>query len=199
MDNSQTSPLLRLPPELRNRIYDLTLISEDNVLIARHVHILRYRHMKQSDPDHWGPPSLLGACRQIRAEALKIYYRQNTFQVLCEGHPNDRLLSLLPWLQNIPSAARDELRSVRMEDVDGYVCTLAELLIHNTLLSLSAAGCPLQEGALMIDCYLMYSVGDRKIWKHFWSASPGADAARVRTELGLSWDRDGVLRAEEEQ
>ncbi|KAM0715529.1 hypothetical protein Q7P37_009027 [Cladosporium fusiforme] len=62
--NRTRSPLISLPGELRNRIYRYTLVR------ARSIEI---------DASTWSThqPSLLATCRQIRAEALPIFYVEN--------------------------------------------------------------------------------------------------------------------------
>lgn len=61
----------RLSAELRNRIYELALVEKGHVKIQDGL---------GSPPER--PPALLHTCRQIRAEALPIYYKQNTFLVV---------------------------------------------------------------------------------------------------------------------
>ncbi|EME86451.1 uncharacterized protein MYCFIDRAFT_172201 [Pseudocercospora fijiensis CIRAD86] len=60
-----TSCLLKLAPELRNRIYEHALIADSEVVKMR---------------SHTKPPGLLATCRQIRSEAQAMYYNQNHFR-----------------------------------------------------------------------------------------------------------------------
>lgn len=53
-----------LSAELRNEIYELALVSSDEIKITK---------------ETFAQPALLCTCRQIRAEASKIYYVQNQF------------------------------------------------------------------------------------------------------------------------
>ncbi|KAK3696506.1 hypothetical protein LTR37_017924 [Vermiconidia calcicola] len=53
---------LTLPPELRNRIYNLVALS------ALHTHVT-----------HGRPPGLLAACRQVRAEFSNLYFHHDTW------------------------------------------------------------------------------------------------------------------------
>jgi len=62
----QQTPLLSIPAEVRNKIYQLSLVNEDVVLDVK---IL-------STPTE---PALLATCRQIRHEASSIFYGENTF------------------------------------------------------------------------------------------------------------------------
>ena len=66
------SLLLNLMPELRSQIYRMTVIKPAPIDITK---------SRQSDG-----PALLATCRQIRAEALSIYYAENTFflEVRCD-------------------------------------------------------------------------------------------------------------------
>ncbi|KAK5735334.1 hypothetical protein LTR17_008186 [Elasticomyces elasticus] len=62
-----TSPLLLLPPELRNEIYTLSLSCSQPIVVAEYIRPER--------------PSLLKVCRSISAEATQLYYACNTFNV----------------------------------------------------------------------------------------------------------------------
>lgn len=61
---NSASPLLNLPPELRNRIYRFALIEPNTV----HVHRAGWSFHQ---------PALLKSCRQIRHEALGLFYLEN--------------------------------------------------------------------------------------------------------------------------
>lgn len=68
-----TSSLLELPPELRNYIYELVLVEPSTIKLVT----LR---------DAWDiskvrRPTMAGICKQIRQEALPIYYERNTFEL----------------------------------------------------------------------------------------------------------------------
>ncbi|KAK5743813.1 hypothetical protein LTR17_002435 [Elasticomyces elasticus] len=62
------SLLLALPPELRNRIWEHTLVSREP-----HVKI---------DKETWRQPPLLRTCKQIRQEAGPMYYGLNKFHMI---------------------------------------------------------------------------------------------------------------------
>ncbi|KAF2132945.1 hypothetical protein P153DRAFT_382569 [Dothidotthia symphoricarpi CBS 119687] len=70
-DNRHNSPLLQLPPEIRNRIYHLALIQGTIQVLPGVV----------SNPEMVQPHGrqLLYACRQIRLEASPIFFGLNTF------------------------------------------------------------------------------------------------------------------------
>ncbi|KAK6388682.1 hypothetical protein LTR65_007355 [Meristemomyces frigidus] len=79
----QTSPLLALPPELRNQIYTAALTGEDIILVAEN-------GVRQ------GQPGLLRTCRGI-SDALQLYYT-NTFRLTIS---DDRTATALAWLQSL--------------------------------------------------------------------------------------------------
>ncbi|KAK4955217.1 hypothetical protein LTR10_007412 [Elasticomyces elasticus] len=62
----KSSFFLNLPPELRNSIYEHTLVSHEPIRIGKTV--------KQ--------PPLLQVCKQIRREAGPLYFHQNNFRVV---------------------------------------------------------------------------------------------------------------------
>ncbi|KAK5127561.1 hypothetical protein LTR85_006901 [Meristemomyces frigidus] len=61
------SPLLELPGELRNRIYRLLLVEDDESLPITVV------------KERFEEPAILYACSEIRHEATPIYYCENRF------------------------------------------------------------------------------------------------------------------------
>jgi hypothetical protein len=66
------SPLMRLPPELRNRIYEevLQMSGEVNMILTSKV---------VKEPDQSIPLSLTTTCLQLRAETSRMFYALNTF------------------------------------------------------------------------------------------------------------------------
>jgi len=58
-------PLLQLPPELRNRIYEACLLADGVIDVA--------------DKDEIEEPALLATCKEVRNEATAIFYGGNTF------------------------------------------------------------------------------------------------------------------------
>lgn len=69
--SAKKSPLLSLPPEMRNRIYRFALVEEDDIEIP------------SGGPFPSDPP-LLRTCSQIRGEAISIFYLENTFSFTIE-------------------------------------------------------------------------------------------------------------------
>ncbi|KAK4542257.1 hypothetical protein LTR36_006910 [Oleoguttula mirabilis] len=68
--SSQNSPLLSLPPELRNNVYEMAPTVRETIDIV-------------NDPK----PALLASCSLIRQEASKLYYACNHFLLIVE--PNN--------------------------------------------------------------------------------------------------------------
>ncbi|KAK5111956.1 hypothetical protein LTR85_011703 [Meristemomyces frigidus] len=79
------SPLLALPAELRNRIYEFALLEQETVHVD----------------DNLRRPALLDTCRQIRSEALRLWYTENAFLFTihdCDGTVADKFLCSLRML-----------------------------------------------------------------------------------------------------
>ncbi|CAK4034157.1 Hypothetical predicted protein [Lecanosticta acicola] len=64
--------LLELPAELRNDIYRLVLVPEDDAAV-------------DIDANGYDRPGLLSTCKQIYYEARKIFYAENKFMFLVAG------------------------------------------------------------------------------------------------------------------
>lgn len=75
VDAGPDSPLLRLPAELRNRIYHLSVVEESPI---KAYYAPFNRHM-----DHvtFFEPAVSGSNRQLREETLPIFYGENIFHV----------------------------------------------------------------------------------------------------------------------
>ncbi|KAK5124260.1 hypothetical protein LTR85_001963 [Meristemomyces frigidus] len=93
------SPLLALPPELRNHIYEDTIADGENVIIAE-------------DGTMQSQPSLLLTCRQIRAESLPLYY-DNTFRLTIS---DDDKATAIAWLHSLaPNEHGSRIRALIIE------------------------------------------------------------------------------------
>ncbi|KAF2442047.1 hypothetical protein P171DRAFT_474548 [Karstenula rhodostoma CBS 690.94] len=98
--NSLESPLLRLPAEIRIKIFEYVLVDEKSIQVYRKV--LRsspLARVRQCRPAcvivngkcriHTSHLSILRVCRQIYNESALIFYSQNTFHFpLDDGHMN---------------------------------------------------------------------------------------------------------------
>ena len=66
----QDSPLLKLPPELHNAIYRLSLVEAERITVVGGA--------ARPPPE----PALLQLCRQARKETTAIYYNENLFGII---------------------------------------------------------------------------------------------------------------------
>ncbi|KAF7189273.1 hypothetical protein HII31_09426 [Pseudocercospora fuligena] len=129
------SPLQKLAPELRNRIYEAVLVS-DSCLVTT------------CENAWFGPilptatqPLITKVCKQMREETLRLFYNSNTFQILLqipgndantpskqtldarnwllkvdpECHKSVKILNLYLEFEVLCSAFRDTLRNVTAE------------------------------------------------------------------------------------
>lgn len=87
---------MKLPGELRNRIYELVFPSGEGIKIRE-----RRRERRRSSPGErakrlrWREPGLLSASRQIRAECFALYYGRNHFTILAKANELDKALNFL--------------------------------------------------------------------------------------------------------
>jgi hypothetical protein len=107
--NNQNSPLLRLPPELRGRIWELVF----GVSVLRTV----YRTYDRRSKNHrLMPPvtkrknalALLRACRQIYAETALLPYKSSIFSTTFGA-------ALKPRLQSLKSFQRAQIEEIQFE------------------------------------------------------------------------------------
>ncbi|KAK3109935.1 hypothetical protein LTR53_016292 [Teratosphaeriaceae sp. CCFEE 6253] len=84
-----SSKLLQLPPELRNRIYVACLVSSEVIDVA---------HIAETNE-----PALLATCKQIRSEALAVFYGGNIFTA-AEPSPMRAPSPAVAWLNRIGEA-----------------------------------------------------------------------------------------------
>lgn len=75
--NATASPFLRLPGEIRNRIYKLVLTHEKPVMI--------WHIEPMMEDEHVVSQNIHGVCRQIYAETKTTFYAINTFRMTFEG------------------------------------------------------------------------------------------------------------------
>lgn len=105
--------LLQLPAELRNRIYKFILCDESPIAVKRHL---------SSQPLY--DTAILQACREIRNEALPIYYGSNVFvlNVRWRGFQWTK-----HWLNDIGEVAISCLRKVILKEPNvcaRYACPI---------------------------------------------------------------------------
>lgn len=81
----EPSALLELPPELRNDVYRLVLCNGNPVSVTA---------------TNLPEPPLLAVCKQIRDEAVQIYYSENTFHIEDEDY---ECTALQLWTRRVSS------------------------------------------------------------------------------------------------
>lgn len=98
------SSLLRLPPELRLRVYRHLLLTRSYYPIfhgPRNFHLqIHLRHPQLYPGDLW--PEILATCKLIHQEGTPILYGENTFEQQFSWPPK-RLFSSIPWPQALTS------------------------------------------------------------------------------------------------
>lgn len=84
--------ILRLPAELRNRIHELALVSDDPIEID-----------KPSVSYH---TAWLDTCRQIRDEARSMFYTENCFLITCKPDDLDSIRAAAAWIDKFDASAK---------------------------------------------------------------------------------------------
>ncbi|KAK3644770.1 hypothetical protein LTR56_009435 [Elasticomyces elasticus] len=83
----ESSRLLNLPPELRNRIYDLVFTTERRIIVRQHhkgseVHAFISADNGTEAPAKCHSLALLRTCKQVNQEAAQISWACNDFQIM---------------------------------------------------------------------------------------------------------------------
>jgi hypothetical protein len=95
---SQNSLLLNLPPELRNRIYELVLVRHDLIEVDSNHAIYDTEDNVEEDKSTIKEPPLLRTCQMIRNEATPLYYSSNTFS--CRyNYSSNAFPILIRWIR----------------------------------------------------------------------------------------------------
>ena len=108
----ENSHLARLPPELRDHIYDAALQSRETILLGSK----KTQEVILPSTD-WTTPiaiSLLLACRQIQEEATKRLYGSNTFSIVHNQGDVSCEDNLQRFLTRIGGTNAKSLRSMRV-------------------------------------------------------------------------------------
>ncbi|KAK3050292.1 hypothetical protein LTR09_008441 [Extremus antarcticus] len=103
---SSSSPLLKLPPELRNKIYGYA--------------ILRSGVKKVHSTDGSQPP-LLRVCKEIRSEAVALYYTDNKFYLCIDSCNVRRVLGFRKALAKHFSRPAPHLCPADFDDSHGII------------------------------------------------------------------------------
>lgn len=88
---------MKLPGELRNRIYELVLGQDQKIAIRDR----RTRYHHKNEPGlrqkniRWREPGILSVSKQIRAECIRLYYDGNRFEIYAGS---DELAEVLKFL-----------------------------------------------------------------------------------------------------
>ncbi|KAK5123739.1 hypothetical protein LTR85_002375 [Meristemomyces frigidus] len=95
------SPLLALPPELRNHIWHYAVTLDESVGPQHKLELSRSNHLlNESEKQHVRrlsrEPAITQVNRQVRAETLSCFYSQNTFGV--RHVSGGDLLAVVQWL-----------------------------------------------------------------------------------------------------
>ena len=108
------SPLLMLPPEIRNDIYERVLTHLVVGPCGGGSHLMDHNNSRNygNHPKFFGytAKNLLLACKQIHAEAIKVFYHTATFYFVLE-----REKSLNDWIKNIGPARASLIRDIRLD------------------------------------------------------------------------------------
>ncbi|GIZ47680.1 hypothetical protein CKM354_001076500 [Cercospora kikuchii] len=131
---------LDLPPELRNRIYELALIVRhpDPVICVGYLHVDQWRISKERYPSSLRQlkmtPSILATCRQVQQEASPVLYGNNPFLMA----PHASSLRYLPnSTPPLPKTFR-AIRTVKLCRQANQTVVKSLLLILQNMLNLDA-------------------------------------------------------------
>ena len=108
VSNTSSSPLLSLPAELRNTIYEYVLSKPDGTYVINDVFTRRVTALRLGI-EQWSPPVLLAVNQQIRREAAAIHFSLNTFTYRGTGE--------LRWWLAVIGANIALLRRIRYDEI----------------------------------------------------------------------------------
>ncbi len=137
--NQQQSPLLRLPPELRNKIYGYVLGGKVFQFRSEKYHELVKSSMKKKQN-----LALLGVCRQVYAETALLPFTLSTFSIRY-------VKTWHKWLADIKTARAANIKFVQcqMTQVGSVVWTPYERWSSRTLVDLVSPHLKLRELPLL--------------------------------------------------
>ncbi|KAK4547657.1 hypothetical protein LTR36_000614 [Oleoguttula mirabilis] len=130
-DVSTSFRLHDLPPELRLRIYEFAVTSDGPVQLTFNDYDFNATNGTSSAPkaavQAWKQPAAIATrtqpalsrtCKEIRGDALKLYYAQNDFEAgYCMSQEDREPEVLMAWLECIGAQSRGRLRSLKICDV----------------------------------------------------------------------------------
>ncbi|KAK4963253.1 hypothetical protein LTR10_000881 [Elasticomyces elasticus] len=107
----QDCPLMRLPPELRDSIYELAVVEKYTLTISTILYDCNHQESHQ--------PALAKTCRQLRNEVLAVYFRSNNFAIRVAMYfdpyvreLHDDFRSVYAWLSRMTAEHRRMLGKV---------------------------------------------------------------------------------------
>lgn len=110
----QNAPFLRLPAELRNRIYEDALVEKEPKRITVCSRPQSHTYLKLT---RWSPPGLLQTCSHIRNEASATYYGSNIFIFRESGRDAlTEITELGAWLLALGEEQQAFVRHVQFYD-----------------------------------------------------------------------------------
>ena len=95
--------LLSIPHELRNRIYNEVLVSDNAIVISKRARTPYYQ------------PALLRTCRQIRSEAISLFYSLNQFPATLESYDGCTLIPFYQMLLRYRAETADDNYSIYID------------------------------------------------------------------------------------
>jgi hypothetical protein len=98
--NQRTSDLLRMPPEIRNKIYEMTLDTADYRLHTSHL--------------TWDRLSLSRTCHQIFTETATIYHAKKLIPLSCILHHASSIDFRLPIVEHLTPSQKFAIRHVSL-------------------------------------------------------------------------------------
>ncbi|KAK5115638.1 hypothetical protein LTR85_009809 [Meristemomyces frigidus] len=168
-DQSQ-SPLLALPPELRNRIYELTF-SDTFIKLDEGTRAL----------------SLLSSCKQIRIEASGIFHSTVVLEAHTQGSAVNYLMKLSPQsLNSINEFRYDAVKE--LEAFDNHYSSntgFREQALLNVLVDkLKFSGVDLRPGMLLVS---IESKSDELIWSNEPQNDPRGGSTEAIDETSIEY------------
>lgn len=188
--------LLELPPELRNRIYELVVVRDEpvkTVIISDFQHRACFARLQQ--------PRITATCQQIRQESLSIFYTCNSFRFSIGVDYKKDFSTLANYLDIVGESACKQLKDVRLDILSGRL-PQAKYLIQFVRLFCRASKCVPRIEAVTLR-YMLSSYKDEEdvypssTREVTWASDLLSDLARVGQRLrskGMFNPSDGVVK-----
>ncbi|KAK0277843.1 hypothetical protein LTR35_009679 [Friedmanniomyces endolithicus] len=136
--------------------------------------------------NHWRPPALFSMSKQVRREALKIYFAENIFRIdmyaLIPGPLRETgyMSALARWFRPMSTPGRDALKTVHIDDIFYRTQDEAKEALMYYTKGLAEAGCGVADGVLFVEGRI--SDIEVSVDKPFWTNNPTSDFARVKQQ-----------------